>query len=329
VPRAAATRLVPRRSRLVVIECVALTAMGALTTMMAAASTEPASPRGAAATRTPVARAWGPPPAATTVPTADPTTGASAPARPAPAATAPPVPTAAARARVDLNYPDFRGTTGLRLNGSAHIVDGRLVMGNGPNSAASAWATTRVDPARSWSTSITATMTPNADGLAFVLQAQSLSAVGSPGDGLGYGHRPGSSGPSISPSVAVEFAAGSRGSDTLGPHVGVTENGDVTHHLVARTPPASLSGGPLLITLTYDAVGHHLTAYLRPDQTLGGALANYQVAPVFEVDVDLAQFLGPGPVYAGLTGGTGSVAGAGESVTSWSYTEGPLSLDEP
>ena len=201
-------------------------------------------------------------------------------------------------------------------------------MGRGPNSAASAWSATRIDPTRSWSSSFTG-VAPNPVGIAFVLQGQSLSAIGSPGDGLGYGHHPGSSSPSNWPSVAVEFDAGSFGGDAPGAHVGVTRDGDVTHHLVTQAWPPGLSGSPLAITLSYDAPGHHLSGYLRPvSTTWGGAVANYLVIPVFEVDLDLAALLGPGPVYAGLTGATAG-AGGEQSVTSWSYTERPRSLDEP
>ncbi|MFI6231557.1 hypothetical protein ACIBCR_30100 [Micromonospora echinospora] len=213
------------------------------------------------------------------------------------------------------SYQGFPDDAGLRLNGSATVTDGRLVLASGRDRAGSAWATTTIDPSRSFSTGFTFEISKISDGIAFVVQGQSRSARGSSGEGLGYGARPNTGRPRIQPSLAVEFDTWPNRFDPVDrQHVAVTRNGDVTRHLGWTEPGFSLYGrGAVHVWIDYDARMHRLRVYASRNSGFRPA------EPLLTTWVDLRLVVGTGPAHVGLTGGTGitTVADPVESVVAW------------
>jgi len=117
----------------------------------------------------------------------------------------------AAADNVLVNFPDFSSTSGLSLQGAASQVGSVLrVSGtSGANGdAGSAWSTTQQPVANGFSTTFRFQITQltgindddgnnGGDGLAFVIQNSSGTALGGDGGGMGYS--------GITNSVAVEF----------------------------------------------------------------------------------------------------------------------------
>ncbi|OZV82531.1 hypothetical protein CA850_09720 [Micromonospora echinospora] len=213
------------------------------------------------------------------------------------------------------SFRGFPDDAHLRLNGSATVADGRLVLASGRDRAGSAWATTTIDPSRSFSTGFTFEISKISDGIAFVVQGRSGTARGSSGEGLGYGARPGTGRPRIRPSLAVEFDAWPNAFDPVDrQHVAVTRNGDVTRHLVWTEPGFSLYGrGVVNVWIDYDARMHRLRVYASRKSGFRPA------EPLVTTSVDLRRIVGTGQTHVGLTGGTGitTVADPVAAVTAW------------
>jgi hypothetical protein len=225
-------------------------------------------------------------------------------------------------------YPDFAQAASLRFNGSARLAGNRIELARGRTSAGSVWSTTPVDPGRSLVTGFTFQINKVTDGIAFVMRSQSPQALGATGAGLGYGARPGSRDPAITPSVAIEFDTwdNSRdGFDPPGQHVAVTTNGDITRHLIWRDPQFSLVGDHCVeVIVTYDA-GRRLLAVrvaAGPVQPAETAISP-AVPPLWEYPIDLVSVLGAGPALVGFTGGTGltTIPDPLETVYRWSYAQ--------
>ncbi|MEU4645687.1 hypothetical protein [Micromonospora sp. NPDC023814] len=211
-------------------------------------------------------------------------------------------------------FDGFPDTADLRLNGAATVSGGRLVLASGRDKAGSAWATTTIDPSRSFSTGFSFEITKISDGIAFVIQGQSRTARGASGEGLGYGARPDTGRPRIQPSLAVEFDTWANRFDPVDhQHVAVTRNGDITQHLVWKDPGFSLYGkGVVNVWIDYDARTHRLRVY--------ASKSGFRPAhPLITKSVDLRLIVGVGQAYVGLTGGTGitTVADPVEAVVAW------------
>jgi hypothetical protein len=124
-----------------------------------------------------------------------------------------------------------------------------------------------------------------ADGAAFVLQDESLAAVGGPGSGLGYG--------GIDPSASIQLNvfAGTGESTT-----GLGIDGAINHP-TATTPNVDLtSGDPILVSLAFD--GSTLTETLKDESTALTFSTGYS-------SLDLPTTLGADTAWVGFTGGTG------------------------
>ncbi|GAA2718783.1 hypothetical protein ACFY2R_28790 [Micromonospora olivasterospora] len=216
------------------------------------------------------------------------------------------------------SFNGFPDTANLRLNGSATVAGGRLVLASGRDTAGSAWATTRIDPSRSFSTGFSFEITKISDGIAFVVQGESPNARGASGEGLGYGARPNTGRPRIQPSLAVEFDTWANRFDPVDhQHVAVTRNGDITQHLVWKEPGFSLYGkGVVNVWIDYDARMHRLRVYVNRKSGFRPA------KPLLTKSVDLRLVVGTGRAYVGLTGGTGitTVADPVEAVLAWNLT---------
>ena len=103
-------------------------------------------------------------------------------------------------------YPTFSSISGLTLNGSA-VQSGTAVRvtNNGAQQTGSVWYTTPVLVAEGFETTFDFAMTPNVEGLAFVVQGSPAGAAAIGGGiwGIGYGF--GVSGTPITNSIAIEM----------------------------------------------------------------------------------------------------------------------------
>jgi hypothetical protein len=230
---------------------------------------------------------------------------------------------------VQIQREGFVDASGLRLNGSAHVSDGRLYLAAGSAQAASAWATTRIDPSRSFQTSFTAQISNITDGVAFVVQGQGPTALGNAGSRLGYGQDTTDSVSAVKPSLAVELDTWDNSPDGFDPaghqHIAVTLNGDHTNHRIWRDPGFSMWGSqPVYVRIAYDASAHRLTVWaasVQPSPTIGREEMRMATRPaLFTYGVDLTAVVGTEPAYVGFTGGTGrtTVTDAQESIIEWS-----------
>ncbi len=275
------------------------------------------------ATGTPTTTAPASPSVAPTDATPSPTVSETASASP----TATPGPTLApvtsyVPAPLALNYPSFGDASGLHLNGSAKVSDGRIILTNALQQAGSAWSRTTLDPSKSFSSFFIVNINMPTDGVAFVLQGEGSSALGASGGGLGYGSRPNSDpADRIYPSVAVEIDTWNNTPDGFDPgnvdqHIALTQNGDVTRHLIWGDPGFDMRNNqPFAVWVTYDAGARALSVYasrtsVKPAQ------------PLFVHTINLANHFGGNRAYLGFTGGTGltNLTESSESILSWSAT---------
>jgi Glycosyl hydrolase family 46/Legume lectin domain len=238
-------------------------------------------------------------------------------ANPQATATAPaPRPTVQPPQPIRIDFSDFASVSGLVLNGSAAGTGTALRLTNGPQAAGSAWAETRIDTGRSFTTSFRFSVPDLADGMAFLIQRQGPAALGSAGGGMGYGGHPDRPTEArIVPSLAVEFDMWDNSSEGWDPpghqHVAVTTNGDIRTHLSWADPGFCLDGEPVGAWLEYDAASKTLAVYVSRNSAR-------PAKPMLTATVDIAA-VGTGPAYVGFTAGTGDI-GRVIDVLNWHLT---------
>jgi hypothetical protein len=213
-------------------------------------------------------------------------------------------------ATVRFDNVSITGTTGTLPPPLLRLTDG------GPAEAGGAFTTTRVGVANFTTTfnfQLHGGTTPSGEGIAFVLQGISPTALGptapgSGGQGLGAGGIPNS--------VAIKFDLNDNmgeGSNSTGLFLG----GDLP--TIAANPSDTLvdlsgsgidlhSGDPFSVTLTYD--GTMLTETITDTSTAASFTVTYAV--------DIVGALGGNVGYAGFTGTTSSLSTIAE-VQNWSY----------
>lgn len=259
-------------------------------------------------------------PAATTATTTEVTTPpATSSTRSNPTTVSVPATTTAppAAALLSLDYARFDDASGLYLNGSARIANGRLELTTGLQQAGSAWARTTIDTQKSFTTSFSAVISVPTDGLALVVQAQGPTAVGGAGGGIGYGGLIDEDPPSfrIRPSVAIEIDTWPNSRwDPPAQHLAVVTDGDVMQHHAWADPGFDMRNNqPFYVWVTYEARTHRLSVYAS---TSGSRPAS----PLFTHVIDLRDHLGTDRAYLGLTAGTGqtNLTNSSETVLSWS-----------
>jgi len=198
-----------------------------------------------------------------------------------------------------------------KVNGSAlELID------NTNDTVAAAWLTARQNVGGGFTSTFDIRMTGSGDGLAFVVQDSSVTAVGLGGGFLGYGA-------GIPRSLAVEcditFNPGWDPNDnhiavhSAGPAPNTADgsSGALTVNQTASSLASDLNDGAVhTVSVVYDALAspHHMTV------SLDGAM-------VLSFDVDLAAELGLAPdgtAWVGFTAGTGSFA-AFIDIVSWSF----------
>jgi hypothetical protein len=203
-------------------------------------------------------------------------------------------------------YPTFAQASDLALNGDASIVGNALrLTPDAEGASGSAWfSILRVEAADTWATRFRFRLNGTADGFAFVIQNESLNALGSSGSGLGYD--------GITRSLAVEFDTFSFPGEFPADHVSVqTGFGAPT----SSSDSQSLAHSPLPFDLNDNQEHEAFIAYEfgRLRVWVDGELHIDTLAPM---DV-LFGSCG----YVGFTAGSG-LATAEQWITSWSFTSG-------
>ena len=154
-----------------------------------------------------------------------------------------------------------------------------------------------------------------ADGIAFVLQSQSETALGT--KGLGY--------EGIKPSVAVEFDIFRNPYDPNVPNVSLLTNGNLKKHLETSDTPLSFplyGHTAVLAWIVYEATKKELSVYAAPWPLSALEKPERPAAPLFTYEVDLAKLL-TAETFAGFTAGTGA-GDAVQEVCGWQLASGAL-----
>jgi hypothetical protein len=223
-------------------------------------------------------------------------------------------PTARVPQPIHIDDSTFADLTSLILNGSAAASGSALRLTPGVHAAGSAWAQTRIDPGRSFTTAFRLSIPSSGDGMAFVIQSQGPAALGSTGGGLGYGGHPDQpTAPRIMPSLDIEFDTWDNSSDGWDPggqqHVAVTTNGNIKNHLFWADPGYSLVGESVGVWIAYDAAKTRLAIYVSRE-------ADRPADPLVTATINIATVVGTGPAYVGFTAGSGDIGGV-QDVLSW------------
>jgi len=222
-------------------------------------------------------------------------------------------------ARADFNYPDFNSTTGLTTVGSAAPSGGNLrLTPNLAGQVGSVWHTgAKAHLAAGFDTTFVFQMSGDlggsggADGMAFVIQDNSATAIGEGGSGLGY-H-------TLSRSLAVEL-------DTFGffPET----NNHISIQSLGTFPNISADLGSLgqhnAVPDLNDGQVHTLRIRYRPGYML--VFLDAIPAPILNITLDLQDIAGgdmldnAGDAWVGFTASTGG-AFQSHDVVSWSFDE--------
>ena len=219
------------------------------------------------------------------------------------------------------DFPSFGGTSGLALNGNAIVTSGALrLAANSGNQAGSAFLTepVAIGPNTSISTRFVFRIhgTANgADGLTFMIQGNSASALGAAGGGLGYD--------GIGQSVAVEVDNYQGGTDPNANHLAILSNGDVTSHLSTWTPAWDLENAQShTIWVEYDGPANQLRIYAAQ-----GIVTQRPANPVMAMAVDLPALVGT-RAWIGFSGATGGQFN-NHDIQAWNVSVNAFALPAP
>ena len=199
----------------------------------------------------------------------------------------------------------FADHSDITLNGSASIV-GSVARLTPPDfsQAGTIFSNDRVGITRFSNTFTFQLHDPaEADGIAFIIQGNASTALGSTGGGLGYAYDGSSIGPVITHSVAVKFDL----YDNQGE--GVNSTGLFTN---GHPPTVGLTPPDVSIDLTDTGIDLHSEHIFQVDMTYDGttlavtildtqtlALASQSYA------IDIPAFVGSNDAFVGFSGGTG------------------------
>ena len=204
------------------------------------------------------------------------------------------------------DYPAGFTAVGLTLNGGAALNGSRLRLTDGNQSEArSAFYTTPVN-VQQFTTSFQFQLTnPNADGFTFTIQGVGPTAVGYPGDGLGYEYIPAS--------VAVIFDLyGNAGESPDSTGLYTDGASPTTADIDLSSTGINLHSGDILnALLTYNR--STLTVVITDTVTNASAIQSYTV--------NIPSIVNSPTAYVGFTGGTGGLT-AVQDILNWSYAAG-------
>lgn len=228
---------------------------------------------------------------------------------------------ATARAQT-IVYQNFSSTTGLSLN-DAVVTDGALTLASSASDKRGSIFTTAQFNASGFSTvfefrisspgGTSDGIAAGADGLAFVIQNSSSTALGGTGEALGYGPRGGT--PGIANSVAVEFDTFKNSWDPSSNHVGINTGGNLTSLTSAHVADAFDNSSKWTAWVDYDGT------------TLEVRVSNTGVRPtsaLLSQSLNIASTIGSSSAYLGFTGATGSAYGS-HQILGWAYSDTFLS----
>jgi Ca2+-binding RTX toxin-like protein len=223
-------------------------------------------------------------------------------------------------------YESFTDSTGLNLVGSASIAAPALrITAATQQQTGAAWFAARVELTHGFSTDFTLRFSGmggagdgedvGGDGMAFVVQDSSGTAIGDGGGSLGYA--------GIPRSLAVEFDTFNNGADNGDPdgnHVAVHSRGEAANDETdtGQLPGAEASVDPILLQ---DGQPHQVRVAYSATGTLDVFVDDLDT-PVVTADVDLVSLLGlaDGQAWVGFTGATGG-AFENHDVESWQFCE--------
>lgn len=234
--------------------------------------------------------------------------------------------TAATATSADITFTDFTSTTGLNLVGTTSSASGLLrLTGNGGSENGAAWFETKQNVAGGFDTTFEFRMiSGGADGMAFVIQNESPTALADCGGAMGFGVNPGGSCDPSNPAsftnaLAIELDCYVNGGwgDPSDNHIGVmapiaagVQLADHSNSLGEFSPAGDLNdGSPHAVRVTYD--GATLEVYYED-----------LLIPQLSVSVDLNTVLNldQGTAWVGFTGATGGVTQT-HAVRNWTFTE--------
>ncbi|MBL8747188.1 MAG: immunoglobulin domain-containing protein [Phycisphaerae bacterium] len=219
----------------------------------------------------------------------------------------------------DFVYQQFNNPRDFNLKGSAYLDSGSIILtDNTEGQSGAAWyRLARAHAFNAFTTEFGFTLQGQADGIAFVLQSESLDALGDGGSGIGY--------QGITSSLAIEidtfcfedeFACDHISIQTDGPNPNQSSDTYSISHLVL---PNDLNDGNMHVMRIEYTVGS-LTIYLD-GKGLGTGF-----------DINNLNILDPdGCLYIGFTGATGA-ATATQSINYWAFNPAmeecvPVDLD--
>jgi Legume lectin domain/Chitobiase/beta-hexosaminidase C-terminal domain/Fn3 associated len=217
-----------------------------------------------------------------------------------------------------INYSAGFSSSGIVVNGSAKVDGTRLRLTDGSqNQAGSVWYSAPVN-IQAFSSDFTFQLTtPNADGIAFVIQNAGKAADGPPGGGLGYGPdlpagESSSANAPIAKSIAVKFDL--YNNDGEGPNsTGLYENG------ASPTKPAITLGG---------GVNLHNSQIFKVHLSYNGTTLNMTITDTSNSSqtfmtswpIKISSIIGSDLGYVGFTGGTGGQS-ATQDVLTWTLSD--------
>jgi hypothetical protein len=221
-----------------------------------------------------------------------------------------------------ISYPDFANLSAFTINGNALDVgnpvmsNGRLVLRLTPaifTQSGSAFLTKGLKLGRciSFSSSFSFQISPpsaptGADGLTFCIQSQGATALGTAGQGLGYG--------GVFQSIAVEFDTHDNGASpdqNNGNHVGINLVGSESSVVQYNVPNSMKNGAVWYAWVDYNSIKKLLEVRISETSTR-------PVAAQLSRTVDLAQILGPS-AWVGFTAATGGEYQI-HDIISWNFS---------
>jgi hypothetical protein len=205
----------------------------------------------------------------------------------------------------------FSGAAGLQFNGHTALNEGRLELTDTTTTSesASAFWTSPVNVQSFNSVFQFQLLNPNADGFTFTLQNAGVTALGSPGGGLGYGKFSAGTA-SIPKSVAVKFDLYSNSGE------GTNSTGLYTNGAAPTTPATTMTGGInihngniFLVQLGYD--GTTLTMTITDTAATSNTFTT-------SWPINIPSIVGGNTAFVGFTGGTGGQT-ATQDILAWTY----------
>jgi hypothetical protein len=211
-----------------------------------------------------------------------------------------------------VSFPSGFSATGLQFNGNTKLDGTRLQLTDmaSTNEASSAFWTAPVSVQSFTNTFVFQLTNPNADGFTFTIQNSAVTALGSPGAGLGYGKFSAMTA-LIPKSVAIKFDLFSNSGE------GTNSTGIYTNGASPTLPATTLAGGVNLHS------GDMFQVQMRYDgTTLTMTISDLTVpANTFTTSfpINIPSIVGATSAFVGFTGGTGGQT-ADQEILSWTYT---------